>query len=88
MILLESTITCPACGFAKTETMPIDSCQFLYRCTNCATLLRPKPGDCCVYCSYGTVKCPPQQAAGMTQFIGVADISTETGSGSETVSGV
>ncbi|MGE0674778.1 MAG: GDCCVxC domain-containing (seleno)protein, partial [Methylibium sp.] len=22
----------------------------------------PKSGDCCVYCSYGTVPCPPIQA--------------------------
>jgi rubredoxin len=66
MIQLESTITCPVCGFAKTETMPTDSCQFLYRCTNCQTILRPKAGDCCVFCSYGSIKCPPeQQKAGM-----------------------
>ncbi|WP_321163938.1 GDCCVxC domain-containing (seleno)protein, partial [Idiomarina zobellii] len=24
-------------------------------------LLKPLKGDCCVYCSYGTVKCPPIQ---------------------------
>ena len=30
--------------------------------------LRPKPGDCCVFCSYGTVKCPPiQQQRGCCQ---------------------
>ena len=23
--------------------------------------LKPKKGDCCVYCSYGNVKCPPIQ---------------------------
>jgi hypothetical protein len=62
-VQLESTITCPACGFAKEETMPTETCQFLYRCTNCETILRPKPGDCCVYCSYGSVPCPSKQAA-------------------------
>ncbi|HEV8330350.1 MAG TPA: GDCCVxC domain-containing (seleno)protein [Steroidobacteraceae bacterium] len=25
------------------------------------TVLRPKRGDCCVFCSYGSVKCPPIQ---------------------------
>jgi hypothetical protein len=25
--------------------------------------LRPKQGDCCVFCSYGTVPCPPVQEA-------------------------
>ena len=27
-----------------------------------AAHLRPRSGDCCVFCSYGTVKCPPIQA--------------------------
>ena len=34
----------------------------IQRCTNCGTLLRSKAGDCCVFCSYGSVKCPPVQA--------------------------
>ena len=61
---LNSTITCPACGFKKEETMPTDSCQFLYECPNCGQILKPKAGDCCVYCSYGNVKCPPIQMTG------------------------
>lgn len=60
-IVLHSQLTCPHCGFLKTETMPTDACQFFYECENCHQLLRPKPGDCCVYCSYGSVKCPPIQ---------------------------
>ena len=60
-IILESQIKCPECGYAKVEIMPTDSCQFFYECESCKTLLRPKEGDCCVYCSYGTVKCPPIQ---------------------------
>jgi hypothetical protein len=28
----------------------------------CGTRLKPKPGDCCVFCSYGSVPCPPIQA--------------------------
>lgn len=55
---LESVLTCPHCGFAKLETMPTDACQFFYGCLNCKTLLRPTPGDCCVFCSFGSVKCP------------------------------
>ncbi|HTU56651.1 MAG TPA: GDCCVxC domain-containing (seleno)protein [Acetobacteraceae bacterium] len=61
-MIAESTITCPHCGFAASETMPADACQFLYECKGCGTLLRPKPGDCCVFCSFGTVPCPPVQA--------------------------
>ena len=61
-VMLESTLTCPQCGYAKTEPMPTDACQWFYACTHCHTLLRPKHGDCCVFCSYGSVKCPPVQA--------------------------
>jgi hypothetical protein len=62
-MVLESTITCPACGYAQREIMPTDACQFYYECAGCHTLLRPKAGHCCVFCSYGTVACPPIQAA-------------------------
>jgi hypothetical protein len=61
-ITLESVLTCPQCGFAKLENMPTDACQFFYECQHCKALLRPKPGDCCVFCSFGSVKCPPIQA--------------------------
>jgi hypothetical protein len=62
-IEMSSTITCPECGHAATETMPTDACQFFYDCTGCGVVLRPKAGDCCVFCSYGTVACPPIQEA-------------------------
>jgi len=61
-VIAESTITCPGCGHSERETMPTDACQFFYDCKRCGALLRPKPGDCCVFCSYGDVKCPPIQA--------------------------
>ncbi len=44
--------------------MPTDACQWFYECKACHALLRPKAGDCCVFCSYGTVPCPPVQATG------------------------
>lgn len=58
---LRSEITCPHCGHRKIEAMPTDACQFFYECEGCRTLLRPKPGNCCVFCSYGSVPCPPIQ---------------------------
>lgn len=61
MIQLQSTIVCPECGFAKEETMPEDACQFFYECTNCHAVLRPLAGDCCVFCSYGDIRCPSKQ---------------------------
>jgi hypothetical protein len=60
-IKLLSIITCPACGFKKEEEMPVTACQYFYECENCKTLLKPQTGDCCVFCSYGSVKCPPVQ---------------------------
>ena len=58
-MIRESIITCPECGTAKSETMPTDACQFFYVCTGCRTKLRPKSGDCCVFCSY--VQCRVRQ---------------------------
>jgi len=60
-VQLLSTITCPECGHKKEETMPTNACQFFYECENCKKVLKPNQGDCCVYCSYGTVACPPIQ---------------------------
>ena len=59
---LKSTITCPDCGYKKEETMPTDACVYYYYCENCKARLKPLPGDCCVFCSYGTAKCPPMQS--------------------------
>jgi hypothetical protein len=63
-VILESVLTCPHCGHRKREAMPTEACQFFYECAGCKRVLRPKPGDCCVFCSYGTVKCPPMQSHG------------------------
>ncbi|HCM77353.1 MAG TPA: hypothetical protein DIS90_13290 [Cytophagales bacterium] len=63
-MILASTITCPNCGYQKTEAMPTDACQFFYQCEKCSVLLKPKAGDCCVFCSYGSVPCPPVQKNG------------------------
>lgn len=59
---LATTLTCPNCGHKKNELMPTDACVYFYECERCKTVLKPKQGDCCVYCSYGTVKCPPIQS--------------------------
>lgn len=58
---LTSKITCPICGHQSDEIMPTDACRFFYRCNGCGETLRPLDGDCCVFCSYGDVPCPPRQ---------------------------
>ena len=59
-----SVITCPGCGCRREETMPLDACQWFYECSGCGLLLKPRPGDCCVFCSFGSVPCPPVQLHG------------------------
>jgi hypothetical protein len=61
---LRSTLTCPACGYAEQLVMPVDACTFFHQCARCGVVLRPMPGDCCVFCSYGDVSCPPVQTGG------------------------
>jgi len=60
-IIIISTITCPKCRYQKEETMPKDACQYFYDCEHCKEVIKPIKGDCCVYCSYGNVACPPVQ---------------------------
>ena len=60
----QGTIACPDCGARSTGTMPVNACIYYYDCPGCGVLLKPKPDDCCVFCSYGDVPCPPVQAQG------------------------
>ena len=63
-IILQSIITCPECGFKKEETMPTDSCQFFYECTNCGKVLKPKSGDCCVFVPWEQLSVPQVRSLG------------------------
>jgi len=60
-VILKSTIICPHCGHRAIEQMPTDACRFFYDCKRCGERLKPKPGDCCVFCSHGSIRCPPMQ---------------------------
>ncbi len=57
----QAIITCPYCGWQQTEIMPLDACLYFYTCPGCQRALRPKAQDCCVFCSFGTIVCPPRQ---------------------------
>jgi hypothetical protein len=70
MIEPASTITCPLCSHRKNEVMPTDACQYFYDCENCKTVLKPLPGDCCVFCSYGDYACPSIQAKKQSSLTG------------------
>jgi hypothetical protein len=63
-VAVQSVLTCPSCGMESEESMPTDACLFFWNCPACGERVRPKPGDCCVFCSFGSVPCPPKQADG------------------------
>ena len=56
-----SNITCPSCGHTEKEKLPTETCQVYYNCKKCDKKLTPEGDDCCVYCTYGTHKCPSKQ---------------------------
>jgi hypothetical protein len=60
---LLSVLTCPHCRDARPMAMPTDACLAFHECPACGAMLRPRAGDCCVFCSYGSVACPPVQVA-------------------------
>src|SRR5215204_1382595 len=67
---LQSTLTCPECAVRTAERMPTDACQYFYACPACGAVLKPLKGDCCVFCSYGDLPCPPIQEARATDAEG------------------
>jgi len=60
-IKTKATLICPKCKVRQEVTMPTNACQHFYKCTSCGEMLKPKEGDCCVFCSYANSKCPPEQ---------------------------
>lgn len=67
MIKENSSLKCPYCGHIEVIKMPKDNCLYFHQCKNCEKLINPKPGDCCVFCSYGDVPCPSIQLENMKQ---------------------
>lgn len=63
MTTLQATLICPECGSESRHSMPEDACQYFLDCPACSALLKPQAGDCCVFCSYADVPCPPIQQA-------------------------
>lgn len=57
----QTAIRCPHCGVEAVEAMPADACAYFWECPACHAVVRPKAGDCCVFCSYGAAQCPPKQ---------------------------
>lgn len=74
-VTLTSVLICPSCGHAETLVMPTDACVYFHECAGCQTRLRPTAGDCCVFCSFGSVPCPPIQSGGASGDQGGAGAS-------------
>jgi hypothetical protein len=70
--ILQSTLTCPDCSTQSVETMPTNACVYFHTCVGCGMRLKPKPGDCCVFCSFGSVPCPPIQEGGKDACCAIA----------------
>ena len=59
--ILTSELLCPHCGHRESLVMPTDACLVFQECAACHAIIRPAAGDCCVFCSFGSVVCPPMQ---------------------------
>ena len=53
-----STIRCPHCGTEAALEVPENACVYFWDCPSCRTIVKPRAGDCCVVCSYGSAPCP------------------------------
>lgn len=54
-------LTCPVCGFKRTAAIPTPASSYRFACSRCHTVNLPREGDDCVFCSYGSIKCPAKQ---------------------------
>lgn len=54
-------ITCPLCGHNEEENIPDIGCMYFYECKKCHERIKSLLWDCCVFCSYGDIKCIPKQ---------------------------
>lgn len=57
----QANLTCPYCKEVQEVEMPTTGCQYMYKCGKCGKVITAKKGDCCVFCSYADIKCPPKQ---------------------------
>ena len=65
-VTTRAVLTCPKCNAEHRADMTMDVCQHFYKCQKCGEMLKPKEGDCCVFCSYADTKCPTKQLINQT----------------------
>ena len=69
-IKMQSTLTCPKCQHQSTEVMQENACKVFHKCNSCSEMVKPKEKECCVFCSYGSIKCPSKQKIELGQSEG------------------
>ncbi|WP_420870118.1 GDCCVxC domain-containing (seleno)protein [Catalinimonas alkaloidigena] len=57
-----STLRCPICKHQILKRMPLEKTISEFVCMNCSSIIKTKRHECCVFCTYGSVKCPRAQA--------------------------
>lgn len=60
-IELHSVVKCPECGAFQMEEMPEEALVLAWECPGCGRVIRAAEGACCIYCSWGSVRCPRAQ---------------------------
>ena len=60
-LITEANLTCPECGYVELLDIPLNYLQIIHQCSRCGARLKPKPGDCCVFCSYADSHCISKQ---------------------------
>jgi hypothetical protein len=73
-IVYTSTLMCPVCHTRYELTIPSEQPLRVFLCSTCLTWLEPKPGDHCLFDSYGTVPCAvvqilQQRAKGIPDWV-------------------
>jgi len=60
-VLNKNELTCPECGTKQKGEMLEAAYSYAYQCNGCSEIIEKKSDSCCVYCSYGEVRCPSEQ---------------------------
>lgn len=56
-----STLYCHYCQAGSHERMPLDHTLHEFRCLWCDRLVQHGPEEHCIYCAFGSRKCPQKQ---------------------------
>ncbi len=54
---IETVIKCPHCGVEQQATMTLTGKKIAHDCRFCNQTMYAKKGECCVFCSFGAIKC-------------------------------